>query len=362
MYKISLFFTVYFLLIGSFPVFAQQKAPVIDFEKLTHNLGKIEEAEGEVSYKFKFSNTGSEPLIINDVEVTCGCTTPSWTEEPVMPGEKGYVEVTFDPENRPGNFNKSIVIHTNAKKRNTLLRIRGEVKPREKGVKDEFPHEMGKLRLKSNHLPFTDVKHTESKIDSLPVINISDEPVDVSFTGVPDYLELRTIPEKLQPGQEGIIWGRIDATEVNDWGFFVDGVSVKISGEDIQNNRLAYSAKIIEDFSVLTPDQRENAPRVEFEEKSYDFGTAKQNSEVTHTFKYINKGKRDLVVRKIRATCGCTTAKPDKSVIAPGEAGSFKATFRTARRQGPQRLSIYFISNDPENSTVQLTIQGTVQK
>ncbi|MFP4447358.1 MAG: DUF1573 domain-containing protein [Bacteroidales bacterium] len=351
-----------FLLVFSALSYTQQQGPVIEFEKLTHNLGKIQEEAGEVSYKYEFVNKGGEPLVINDVKASCGCTTPSWSEKPVMPGEKGYVEVVFDPANRPGNFNKSIVVLTNAEKSNTLLRIRGEVSPRKKGVEDKYPRKMNGLRLKSDHLPFRDVKHTSAKTDSIPIINVSDGPVKVSFNRVPDYLELKTVPDKLQPGQKGMIEGKLDATKVDDWGFFVNRVKLSINNSENRNHQLAYSAKIVEDFSNLTPEERENAPKVEFEQRTYDFGTAKQNTEIQHTFRFTNKGKSDLVVRKIRASCGCTTAKPDKSVIPAGESSSFKVTFRTGRRQGPQRLSIYFISNDPDNSTVRLTLEGTVKK
>lgn len=359
--KKALAFTA-FLLVFNILSYTQQKGPVIEFEKLTHNLGKIKEEAGEVSYKYAFVNKGGKPLVINDVKASCGCTTPSWTEKPVMPGEKGYVEVVFDPANRPGNFNKSIVVITNAEKSNQLLRIRGEVIPRKKGVEDKYPKKMNGLRLKSNHLPFRNIKHTSVKTDSLDIINVSDLPVEVSFRRVPEYLELKTIPAKLEPGQKGIIEGKLDATKVDDWGFFVNRVLLSINGSENRNYRLAYSAKIVEDFSQLTPEERENAPKVEFEQKTYDFGTAKQNTEIQHTFRFTNKGRNDLIIRKIRASCGCTTAKPEKSVIPSGESSSFKVTFRTGRRQGPQRLSIYFISNDPDKSTVRLTLKGKVEK
>jgi hypothetical protein len=359
--KIATLFVV-FLFAGLANSFAQQSNANISFEKLTHNFGKIKEEEGKVTYKFMFTNTGNEPLVITNVQASCGCTSPSWTKRPVKPGEKGYVSTTFDPAHRPGNFNKSILVRTNARKNTTLLRIRGEVIPRKKSIDELYPKKIDGLRLKSTHLPFVKVKHNGSKIDSLKIVNTSDKIMDITFTNVPNYLELKTIPEKLMPGQKGIIWGKYDATKSDRWGFSIGRFRVKINGEHFRGNSLAFSAKVVEDFSHLTAEERKNAPKIKFENTTYDFGEAKQNSKVTYTFKFKNEGKRDLKIRRIRATCGCTTAKPEKNVIPPGESSSFKAIFQTGRREGPQRKAIHFISNDPENSDVTLMIKGKVVK
>ena len=346
----------------SFSGNTQEKDAKIIFNREVHDFGKVKEDGGTVSYKFEFSNSGGSPLVINDVKASCGCTTPEWTKKPVMPGKKGYVNVTFNPSNRPGNFNKSIVVRSNGVKAVTVLRIKGEVLPKKRTIEDRYPNKIGGLRLKSKHLPFVTVKHTTPKIDSLPIINTSDGILKITFAGVPDYLEIKTKPESLKPGEKGWIRAKMNPQEINDWGFIIDRFNIKVNGKNVNNNRFTVTAKIVEDFSKLTPEERKNAPMVNFEKTVYDFGSAKQNSKVMHTFKFKNTGKRDLKIRKIRATCGCTTVEPSKSVIPPGESGSFKAIFRTGSRNGQQRKLIYFISNDPENSTVRLTFKGKVTK
>lgn len=352
--------TVLMLFVTGSMSYAQQKEAKIDFQKEVHDFGKIKEEGGKVSYKFEFSNTGGTPLIITDVRASCGCTSPSWTRKPIMPGQSGYVNATFDPAHRPGNFNKSIVVRTNGKKSSTILRIKGEVLPKKRTVADRYPTAMGELRLQSNHLPFVKVKHTTAKVDSLPIVNTSDQPVNISFTSVPSHIELKTIPSTLKPGGRGVIWAQFDPAKIDDWGFVMDRVRVKVNGENVNRNLLAITAKIVEDFSDLTPEERKNAPHIRFESTSFDFGTAKQHTKVPHTFTFTNTGKSDLKIRKIRATCGCTTVKPEKNVIAPGETSSFKAVFHTGNRQGYQRKIIYFITNDPEKSTIRLNMKGKV--
>ena len=346
----------------SFSVNSQEKDAKIAFDSEVHDFGKVKEGEGTVSYKFEFTNIGGSPLVINDVKASCGCTTPEYTQQPVMPGRKGYVRVIFNPSNRPGTFNKSIVVRTSGLESITVLRVKGDVQPRKRTVEDRYPTKIGGLRLKSNHLPFVKVKHTTPKIDSLPIINTSDDIMKITFTGVPDYLEIKTKPKSLKLGEEGWIWAKINPKKLNDWGFIIDRVRIKINGKNENRNRFTLTAKIVEDFSKLTPEERKNAPKVEFEKTVFDFGAAKQNTKVAHKFKFKNTGRRDLKIRKIRATCGCTTVEPEKTVIPPGDSGSFKAVFNTGNRSGNQRKLIYFISNDPENSNVRLTFKGKVTK
>ncbi|MDY6801045.1 MAG: DUF1573 domain-containing protein [Bacteroidota bacterium] len=355
------FFILIFSLVTVF-AFAQQRGAKISFKKDVHDFGKIKEDGGTVAYEFTFTNTGNEPLVITNVRATCGCTTPTWTQKPVMPGEKGFVKAAFDPRNRPGNFNKSIIITTNTiNKTRVILRITGEVLPREKTIEDYYPKIIGELRLQSNHLPFTRVYNNQVKIDTLKIYNASDQILKLSFQNVPEYLKLKVSPNELRPKEKGFIIGEYDGRKVNDWGFIVNRVSMLINDENIRGNYITISAKVEEDFSHLTDNERENAPKIEFEEKNNNFGeVSKEQKNIKTEFHFKNTGKRDLIIRKIRTTCGCTTANLEKKVLKPGESSSFTAIFTPGSRIGMQRKSIYVISNDPTNPEVRLMISGEI--
>ncbi|MGL5228070.1 MAG: DUF1573 domain-containing protein [Bacteroidales bacterium] len=108
---------------------AQQKTAVIQFDQVSHDFGKFSEDKKNVTYEFKFKNTGNAPLVISRVTASCGCTTPEWTKEPVAPGKTGYVKATYNPVGRPGAFNKSITVFTNTPEKNVRLTIKGIVQP-----------------------------------------------------------------------------------------------------------------------------------------------------------------------------------------------------------------------------------------
>ena len=90
------------------------------------NYGTIEKASTGVRF-FKFTNTGTAPLVISNAKGSCGCTVPSFPKEPIMPGAAGYIKVKYDTK-RVGAFTKYVTLTTNATSNGTTrLKILGTV-------------------------------------------------------------------------------------------------------------------------------------------------------------------------------------------------------------------------------------------
>jgi len=100
-------------------------APEIYFEKTTHNFGSILKGK-DGSTEFILKNTGKGPLIVNNVETSCDCTTPQWPKEPVMPGKTAKIKVVYDTK-KIGVFSKTITVSSNAITNKVELTIQGEV-------------------------------------------------------------------------------------------------------------------------------------------------------------------------------------------------------------------------------------------
>lgn len=111
------------------PAFGQKPAngAVIKFDNMVHDYGIMK--EGDVrECKFQFTNIGNAPIVIQKVEEPCGCTVPSWSKEPVMPGQSGEIKVVYHSKERPGVFRKTLAVTTNAVMPNheeILLMIKG---------------------------------------------------------------------------------------------------------------------------------------------------------------------------------------------------------------------------------------------
>lgn len=104
---------------------ANPNAPVITFEKTTHDYGTVTKG-GDGTCEFKFKNTGVEPLILSNVQSSCGCTVPEWPREPILKGKSASVKVKYDT-NRVGPINKTITVMSNGKESTIQLKIIGTV-------------------------------------------------------------------------------------------------------------------------------------------------------------------------------------------------------------------------------------------
>ena len=100
----------------------------IKFDTLRCNLGIFPESDAERKCNFNFTNVGTAPLIINQAFASCGCTVPTFTKDPVKPGEKGSIDVKYNGKGLlPGKFSKTITVRSNAKNRIVRLILEGEM-------------------------------------------------------------------------------------------------------------------------------------------------------------------------------------------------------------------------------------------
>lgn len=98
---------------------------VIKFEKNNHNFGTF--SREKVQYcEFVFTNTGDEPLVIHQAFGSCGCTVPQPPKDPIAPGAKGVIKVSYDGKGQfGGRFKKSITVRSNASNAVTRVYIEG---------------------------------------------------------------------------------------------------------------------------------------------------------------------------------------------------------------------------------------------
>ena len=101
-------------------------APVMKFAEAEFDFGDIK-PDTKVRHTFTFTNTGKSPLLIEDATASCGCTTPSWTKQPVAPGTQGTMEVQFDSRGKQGIINKQVAVRANTQPGITTITIKGNV-------------------------------------------------------------------------------------------------------------------------------------------------------------------------------------------------------------------------------------------
>jgi hypothetical protein len=93
----------------------------VEFLENKHDFGKVQEGD-KVSFTYKFKNTGTKPLKVNNVKPSCGCITPDWSKEDIAPGAEGFVTVEFDSKGKKGSQKRSVtVVFENTNPKNYTL-------------------------------------------------------------------------------------------------------------------------------------------------------------------------------------------------------------------------------------------------
>lgn len=340
--------------------YGQQKGPNISFEKESYSFGKIEEAKGPVSYTFSFTNTGSEPLVLQSVLPSCGCTTPEWSREPVVPGGKGFIKATFNPAGRKGPFDKSIKINSNSNGGVVTLRFNGEVIGKALGIEEQYPFKIEDLRFSSLYISYGKISPGKSTTRTLQVINTGNESITLSFPGVPGHIEVMVNPATLKPNQKGTIDFSYDAARKNDWGPVSDMVNYTVNGKSDSRFRINLTATIIDDYSGATPAQIANAPALKADKGTFEFGNITAGEKIEIKFLLKNIGKSNLLIHKINSECGCTEVKIKDKVVKPGTSTEITGQFDSAGQRGMINKAITLITNDPQIPNLVLWLRGTV--
>ena len=144
----KVFFSLLCLSLSSAAAFAQDhktvatppppaaQAPAMDpdagkfkFKEETHDYGEVPEGP-TAETDFEFKNVGKKPIVISEAHGSCGCTVPVWPKEPILPGKKGVIHVTYNTAGRQGPINKDVTINSDAQQKPMVLHIRGTVKPK----------------------------------------------------------------------------------------------------------------------------------------------------------------------------------------------------------------------------------------
>lgn len=101
-----------------------------------------------------------------------------------------------------------------------------------------------------------------------------------------------------------------------------------------------------------------NAPKITCAEPIFDFGQADNTAKVEHDYKVRNDGKSQLLIKDVKASCGCTAVTPAKTELAPGEETTIKAVLNLENKQGAQSKTITVNSNDPSTPRLVLSLKG----
>ncbi len=347
------------MLLMSLAAFAQA---VISFDRKEHNFGTIEEAGGRVSTIFEFTNDGNEPLVLSNVRASCGCTTPTWTKTPIEPGQKGQITVTYNPNGRPGRFQKTITITSNATTPSVKLYIKGEVTPKVVKPVDKYPVKLGALGLNKKEINFgTIMDDAATSIQSIEYANLSQEKITVALLGgeQPGLVGVATLLE-LEPNQTGQIQVKLHGGELKEYGAITRQLQLLVNGKTVAEPILV-KAIVKENFSKMTSAQRQQAPILQIEQK-VDLGEVKHGEKLSKKVTIKNVGVNPLIIRKL--TCKAASGlelRPAKPTIKGGKSSTITFSVDTKDlKVSAYTRQVELITNDPSRSRIYITVTWKV--
>ena len=353
------------LCVALMAVAAIAQQPVITFEKTEHDFGKINESDGRVSTVFSFKNEGMAPLVLSNVRASCGCTTPTWTKEPIEPGQTGSITVTYNPNGRPGRFQKTVTITSNATEATTRVYIKGEVIPKQAKPVNKYNVAVGDLSMKGLVLDLGTIKKGENKSGDLEYTNLTkeDHNVELLATNAADNYVINQVSlPTVKPNEVGKFIFALDSKATKLYGPVEVNAYVVIDGKKVIDDahKLTIKANIVEDFSALTLEQKQQAPIIE---TLNEFNVGKIVAGKVQKFKLPikNIGVNPLEIRRVYCTDKALVCKAPKAIKSgKKEAVTVEINAKTLK-PGNYSREIIVITNDYQNAIKKIKLNFTVE-
>lgn len=342
---------------------ATPKTARMVFDGYTHDFGEIKEADGDMSHTFRFKNEGDLPLVINSVGVSCGCTTPQFAKEPLMPGHSAEMKITFDPTNRPGQFEKAINILSNDPRRNIQLTITGNVIPKPRTIQDDYPYHVSDgLRIADRNLVLDALPHGKANVRTVGIANGGKTLARISIdpSSFPSYLTVKPRKTTLAPGERSEIELTLNAP-ADLWGKQKYSFPLVVNGVK-QPDPVVVTATFTEDFGALSRTELRMAARADYTLSFFHFSDQPQGKPLTRQFQITNGGENELIIRHIGPTGDRIRAKADKTVIKAGDTATLTVTLDTKGATGRLSEGITVVTNDPARPARDIRVLANIVK
>ncbi|UXX79281.1 DUF1573 domain-containing protein [Reichenbachiella carrageenanivorans] len=354
-------YTFFSLFLFSVNLLLAQEKGRLEFLEREYDFGEIQEEDGLAIHEFEFENKGTAPLVISNVRASCGCTTPGWSKEPVMPGERGFVKAQYNPRNRPGNFRKSLTITTNGDPAVVNAFIQGKVIPKVKSLEEQMTVKVGNARFKNRSVNMGRITTEKPVEKSFDIYNDSkDSLVILESYDAPDFIKLTFEPQVLAPKQVGKVVIDYNPVYKDNLGYNNHGIQFYTNEANAAAKKINVIATISEYFAPLSDAELAKAPKMAITDRLQDLGRVSEGSKTIAEFVLTNHGQSALEIRKVKSNCACFVADLPKTEIKPGKSVTLKGTFDATGRKGNQNKSITIYSNDPKDPMQVVSIKASI--
>lgn len=339
---------------------------VASWNETVHDYGTFHENDGPQTCLFEVTNTGNSPLILVSVKSTCGCTVAEYTTEPIAPGSKGYVEVTYSPTGRPGPFSKSVMIITNAQPDKTKLSIEGIVIGSSKSVDEYYPEHAGDLRLNRTTLAAGEIRKGVMRNSTITAYNATADTVVMSFDNNTSHITIKTTTDTIAPGATSTISFFFYSSRTPLWGINDDKLTILTkplhSEGEPKRAELNLVANVVEDFSYTSDEDLAKAPVCSVSTQRIVLDKLDCNDAAEAVLTIENTGRDNLIIHRLMSLDKSLVVKCDKTMLVSGEKAVATVSVDPAKMSDKVLNSQFtVISNDPANPRIVVRVVGLIQ-
>ena len=328
-------------------------------EEKEYDFGVMNENGGLLVHDFPIKNTGNIPLIIKDVQPECGCTRTEWTMQPIAPGAVGNIKAVYNPMGRPGGFRKAITIFTNAEREDVQIFVKGTIAPSKYQFGSTYTYQYGYLAVNNNTFKFN-VYGSNADSTLLKMYNLSNKKIQIKRIETPPNIVVSGQVFEMRPNTDLDLQIKYWPRHKGDLGDFSQEVKIYTNDDSLPVKLIYVNATVREDFSYLTPKELKKAPKITVDKILHDFGDIGHKDSAVTSFIITNKGKTDLIIRKVKPSCNCVNVEMETMVIKPRKKAKLNVDYTSFNVVGLDIRGIKIISNDPNNSEVNVTIRANI--
>lgn len=313
---------------------------------------------GEVAFQMPrrfnlgFTNKGDKPLLIKEVKASCDCIDVTFPKTPIAAGSRGEIELTFNAKIL-GSFYKEVEVLTNASDKPAYIAIQGTVVTEVKDYSDEFPIDLGNVRLMTNTVEFEDVNHGDHPTAELHILNTDHTAFRPELMHLPPYLSAKCEPEDIPAGKVGIIRLTIDSEKLSHLGLHQTSIYLsRYLGDKIsETNEILVSAILLPNFSYNDEKALAEAPELSVSESSIDIDISSGKKEISRNIILTNTGKSDLHIQQVQVFNKALSVRIAESTIRPGKSTKLKISV-TARylHKSKGRMRVLLITDAPKQA------------
>lgn len=350
-----------FMIVASASLFAQSGA---SFSASTVDLGSVLWKK-PVRAVFKVRNTGSEPLVISNVETQCSCTSADWTREAIAPGAEGEVSAVFDAA-LMGHFTKLLDVYYSGSKEPVTLTLQGNVvyKLSEKSdVAKSYPYKIGEISINKRILDFGDCTQGRTKTIYIELLNGGKSSYEPVLMHLPSYISVEATPARVPSGRSSVLKVTFDAKKYNSLGLVNSHVYLsRYMGDKVgTENEMTVRAAVVPDFSYMTPQSRQFASHCQLSTDSVTINMKEKKSGIksltsliskahTQQVSIVNAGRTPLEIKKVGILGNDIEISLSSQTIQPGENAELTITAVKKKRRGKKNISeVFLITTDPDN-------------